>query len=596
MGEVHGVEPRTRRLLLPALMMAGLLLSLPLIQPRHTLPLTAFYSEWTAWVLGAGLLYPLLIPRISRTLDVPTIVFLPAALAGLIVVQAFFIVPSYPQLPLLAVAYLAWCAALMLAARLLARELGATYVVSVLAGFLLVGGVLNAVAAVLQQYEWRGVLEPVIATQLGAQVYGNIGQSNHFATHMALALGALGYLHARGKLGWAAVAPLLALLLFVLTLSGTRASWLHLAALTAFGVAACHLRRDDDTRRLMIYSVALLPGFALAHGLVELPWLAPTTAHTTVLDRFVELAGAPSDRLALTQRAWSLFLAHPLTGVGWGQFAWHNFELTGEPGVPLLPGLYHHAHNLVLQLLVETGVWGGLLAVAAIVHWAWHARRHASSLNGYLIRVCVAVLLLHSMTEYPLWNAHFVGIVAIALALGDGHSKTALHTSAVRLTVATVVVLTVAIAPTMLTSYRMLETVLHTRTPDDSRKALAGAHEAMMRVRASFFLAPYVDLAYARATDFDRFFRDTRLEFQERVLRFSPTGLVAWRYAALLALAGRWPEAERYARRAALTYPGLQEPFLEEFAAARTDDPAAQQRFVIMVRALSPRGSAEDVR
>ena len=55
MGEVRGLEPRTRRLLLPALMMAGLLLSLPLIQPRHTLPLTAFYSEWTAWVLGAGL-------------------------------------------------------------------------------------------------------------------------------------------------------------------------------------------------------------------------------------------------------------------------------------------------------------------------------------------------------------------------------------------------------------------------------------------------------------------------------------------------------------------------------------------------------------
>ena len=594
MGEPSGVAGRTRRMLLPALLMAGLLLSLPLIQPRHTLPLTAFYSEWTAWVLGAMVLYPLLITRVSRTLDVPSIVFLPAALAGLIVVQAFFIVPSYPQLPLLAAAYLAWCAVLMLAARLLARELGTSFVVSVLAGFMLTGGVLNAVAAILQQYEWRGVLEPVIATQLGAQVYGNLGQSNHFATHMALTLGALGYLHARGKLGWTAVAPLLVLLLFVLTLSGTRASWLHLAALTVFGIVAFRLRRAADTRRLMIYSMALLPGFALAHGLVELPWLAPTTAHTTVLDRFVELAGAPGDRLALTQRAWSLFLAHPFTGVGWGQFAWHNFELAGEPGVPVLPGLYHHAHNLVLQLLVETGVVGGLLVVASMVHWAWHARRSLASSTGYWTWVCVAVLGLHSMTEYPLWNAHFLGIAAVALALGDSHSRTAVHTSGVRLAVATVTVLTLAIAPPLLTHYRMLETVLHTRTPDDSRRALAGAHAAMMRVRSSFFLAPYVDLAYARATEFDRFFRDTRLEFQERVLRFSPTGLVAWRYAAMLALAGRWPEAERHAQRAALTYPGLLEPFLAEFAGARTDDPATQQRFVALLRGLSPRGSAED--
>ncbi len=78
-------------------------------------------------------------------------------------------------------------------------------------------------------------------------------------------------------------------------------------------------------------------------------------------------------RVQVAQEAWKVFLAHPVAGVGLGGltevFAAQTFDAPAPPA---------HAHNLVLQLLAETGLLGfaswlltfwGTLFVAGRKHW-----------------------------------------------------------------------------------------------------------------------------------------------------------------------------------------------------------------------------------
>jgi O-antigen ligase len=67
-------------------------------------------------------------------------------------------------------------------------------------------------------------------------------------------------------------------------------------------------------------------------------------------------------RALLWKSAWNLFLQHPLFGTGLGTFA----EAYQEAGYDLVQGGARYAHNLLLQLLVETGLAGTGLFFAAL--------------------------------------------------------------------------------------------------------------------------------------------------------------------------------------------------------------------------------------
>jgi hypothetical protein len=109
----------------------------------------------------------------------------------------------------------------------------------------------------------------------------------------------------------------------------------------------------------------------------------------------------------------------------------------------------------------------------------------------------------------------------------------------------------------------------------------------MMTVSGSFFLSPYVDVAYARDITLDMNDIERKLAFTARVMRFAPTGMVAYRHAALLALRGDEANARAVLARAAATYPTYLEDFVLEFAEAKTGNPAAHGRFMADLRAMA---------
>jgi len=576
-----------------SLALVGLMCSLPFLQPRHTNPITSFYSEWLAFVLGCAALVPLVFARYYKPLRLPIIALTPLALAAVVLVHVLLLKLPYPQQALLAIVCLIWCAGLMIVAALLRQTLGLERCAVGVAWFLLASGVFGAVAGVLQHYEVRGFLEPVIATKLGAAVYGNLGQPNHFADHLALAIASLVLLHALGRVGLRFAVPMCALMLFVLSLSGSRSTWLYLGAMAVLAVVAYRKSRSKPTRIAVGFTLALLPGFALAHIVAALPWLAPSSLHTTVIDRMFELAGTSSERLQIWRMAGLIFTQSPLFGIGWGQFSWHYFLLGGTvPGVSLT-GLYNHAHNLFLQLLAETGLVGaGIIAIGSVI-WVLSAVRLLGQPAGWWILATAAVLGVHSMLEYPLWNAYFLGVAAVLLGLGDARCVELHQARLVRAFAVAFVPVSMAGAVVMLDHYHRLESVLYSQYTDANRAALDRSHQEMMAVRAGFILSPWVELAYARDISLETAGVGQKLAFVERVMRLAPTGMVAYRLAALYALDGDERKAHETLQCAVAIYPSMLKEFTNVFRNAETGNREAQSKFTMMLEAQLARQAVQ---
>jgi O-antigen ligase len=125
--------------------------------------------------------------------------------------------------------------------------------------------------------------------------------------------------------------------------------------------------------------------------------LAPPTARQRI---FSDPSGT-SGRTALWTVAQRMIEAHPVDGVGIGNFPLRSVDFLVRPGAlnndsyvveePL------EAHNIYLQLLAETGIVGFLLfagVVAAVLSCCWRAARARSPGRGHDLMVLAEVTLV----------------------------------------------------------------------------------------------------------------------------------------------------------------------------------------------------------
>jgi hypothetical protein len=87
-----------------------------------------------------------------------------------------------------------------------------------LAAMLVLGGLFNAAAAVLQFYGVDSMFGPMIASMGAGRggAYGNFGQNNHFADYVTLALISVLYLQIKERLSWHAAAACCGVFLYAL--------------------------------------------------------------------------------------------------------------------------------------------------------------------------------------------------------------------------------------------------------------------------------------------------------------------------------------------------------------------------------------------
>ena len=392
-----------------SLALAALLAALPFLFPEHRPPLRSFYDEW----VGAGLATLAIVAFLpawrSNRDAVPDLSVWLVLFAGWLGLQAVLRPPAYVQLPIAGVAYVLLAAQLAWLGHALAARFGAERVVDVLAWALVAGALANAVIGILQFYGVPRFLSGFIGTNSGPRIVGHVGQANLFAEYVALGQAALLYLVARGLLRgnwwWGAAA------LLVLSSAYTQSRSAILFSLWIFLLAFSLRYRGPPWRRLALHAGILALATLVAMALTRV----------SAFDRFSGMAGEP--RLALWALAWRLFAGSPWLGVGWGEFAGAAFSAGLAPPLQIPGAVWTSAHNIVLQLLAETGLIGAAVVLIAALHWwakAWTDLRGSPTLPQWWIVAAAGAISLHALLEEQLWYAHVLCLAALIAGIASG--------------------------------------------------------------------------------------------------------------------------------------------------------------------------------
>ena len=518
------------------LALVGLMWVFPFLYYRHQYPLTTFDQEWWSALLGVLAVSFALLPdpRYWRQPKIPRIVQLPAALIVLVLLQSAMGLIVYFDQALFYILYLLFALLLMMLGAHLKDSLGLERLAVILSVFLLAGAELNAVIGVLQHFHWRTPLDTVIVSAY-ATVYGNLAQANHFADYICLGLISLGLLFELRRIHPAVVLLLVLPLLFVMTLSASRSSWLYLAVM---GLLAWR----SGAGMLLRYCLTLLAGFVLMHGIVGL-----MPGSLTTWQRFAGQDESGGIRLYLWHEAWLIFKQSPWLGAGFGQFAWQHFLLGPVLHRTNITGLYNNAHNLVFQLAAETGIAGLTGLFAALFAWFNGVRRVAMSAAHWWAYAVLAVLCVHSLLEYPLWYTYFLAIAAVLLG--------ALDEARYRLRGAWL--MAAILLAGLFALYQLRIGYLEIKGVLDKPPAsgVERSRDDLIAMHGKSILSPWADFFTSSYILVNADHLDEKLAFNGKVIRFMPVAEVTYLQAYLLAQDGRMEEAKRRYEQAFWSYP-----------------------------------------
>jgi hypothetical protein len=296
------------------------------------------------------------------------------------------------------------------------------------------------------------------------------------------------------------------------------------------------------------------------------------------MERLFEIASGWAPRVAVWKEASQMFASAPFLGVGFGQFAWSHFlQVSGKDPVTV-PGLYDHAHNLLLQLLAELGIFAALAAVAAMVVWLRGVLREPASPERWWILAVAAVAGIHSMLEYPLWYAYFLGAASLTVGVADPQRIRLSPNSSPIAMVAPAALATVgwAVCFWLYLDYSRIEGLsVNLFNAGAGGDRMARIRENLREIEGHSLLQPYVDLGLANVEMLSPERLQEKLKRNSQILQFAPTREIAYRQAVLLAFDGQAKAAQVQLARSASYYPG----FLATFALVLRDlegtDPAA---------------------
>lgn len=257
------------------------------------------------------------------------------------------------------------------------------------------------------------------------EAMGNFGQRNQFAQFLCWGMAAASYLFGVKALRIYFFVPATVCLALLVTWSGAR---LPLLYATGFIILVYFWLKSNrgsvSVRRMccgLVFVVLLIFVFqVLNHGILELLQSIGLPINVNSgLDRISEGGGGARRRVEWS-KAWQVFLDHPVWGVGLGGYSWHSVWLETYGGWPKVPEswLFVHSHNIVFQLLAETGLVDTLLLGGGVVFCLvpYFFKGQQSAQNLFLISVGV-MLLIHSMFEYPLWYLPFLSTLLLVCVL-----------------------------------------------------------------------------------------------------------------------------------------------------------------------------------
>ena len=256
-------------------------------------------------------------------------------------------------------------------------------------------------------------------------IFGNIGQRNHYADFLGWGVVSACYLFAVQKLRVYFFVLSIFMIELLLLWCGSRLPFGYF--LIAALVAWFWVKRSNQNvvvRKMVLGIVVAILLFSIMQ------------IFGRQIDLFVNYVGMPlhvesgAERILAADvgfrrrvewaKAWDIFLSHPFFGVGLGNFAHYSVQMEAFSGYPKYPEswLFTNCHNLVFQLLAETGIFGAVVVVFGLAFCLFPYFSKGKQNVENLFLICIAGIILgHSMLEYPLWYWPFLAMLYTICAL-----------------------------------------------------------------------------------------------------------------------------------------------------------------------------------
>lgn len=259
--------------------------------------------------------------------------------------------------------------------------------------------------------KWPGQLDPSIHGAIVVQLanglrilraYGTLPHPNILGGFtLVTLLGPVGLFLTSQKINYAALI-LYSLGLMLLGLTFSRSAWLGLIAF--FSLLLLKSKYLENKRLWLLISVTVLTTLLTVYPLRQ--FVFARVSDSSVMTEQFSIRG----RLWLDQQALDILRAHPLTGVGVGNFI---IELAAHAveNAPIEP-----VHNIFLLVGSELGIIGVLLLMALLVSMAVQIFK-AQSPKAILASATVTGLGVISLLDHYLWTLA-PGRILLGLSLG----------------------------------------------------------------------------------------------------------------------------------------------------------------------------------
>lgn len=496
---------------------------------------------------------------LGRPLKLPPTLGIPAVLLLTLLLQYLLGRWFFPQIGLLYASYLLWAGLLLILGRHLADTIGLARLADVLAGAFVFGAMAGAGIAFAQ---WMGIsaYKPWTFPSDGL-IYANIGQTNHHVHYSWLGIASAFYLRGRGRLSrtilWLSIIPIA----FFSILGGSRSALLYPVILLS--VIAWARRKEPDGSLASLHADAAL----LLPAVIVLNFLGPVAGSGSAF-RLYDAVSGPSERLAVARAGWSAFLDHPWLGQGAGNYPWASFlAAAGRAGDDPVR-VAEHAHNFILQGMAEFGAPATCAVILLLVLWTRNFIRQPWGLEQLWCGAVLGIGAAHSLLEYPLWYAYFLGPTALLLGACDGGKTIILAGRRIAIYLIIAALGGASILTRLGIDYATIEAAYfhplaaHT----DREQAWRITIDRLKELQRESLLSPWALLAFANLAEPSQLQAQERAVLCERGIRFSPASALLTRCAMQLAIAGREADAAKLTLAVLRAYPQAKKSITADLA------------------------------
>jgi len=231
---------------------------------------------------------------------------------------------------------------------------------------------------------------------------------------------------------WPAWAWVLAfsMVLGAVMISGMRAGWLAMFMVLATYMLLM-LRHENRELRRASFAIPALALTVLAASYAISPIFQERIARTLAITQATEAAlnEASSLRVPIFRHALDMYRAHPVNGVGVRAFEEAYLEFA-EPGDAHLANARvdsegrtrhgaTHAHNVVLEVMADTGTIGlvGLLAGFVIGYRRWRAQTPAQRQDAFPYVLALALILFPLNSHFAIYGAYTSSLIWFLVGL-----------------------------------------------------------------------------------------------------------------------------------------------------------------------------------